>query len=172
MWKKLFWIIVSIILVSIFISLMVMFTSYLNSSTNYIGNILSFIILTIVIIGAIVGVKFVKEKINEEVEFMRGVIASLLLITSIVLIVFGNDLLFTVLLAITVFIVAMILIYLSIREYENKQLVKDINSKLVKSEYTNEQILDRQSHLNNISKSELKKINNNIETIESSYLQK
>ncbi|MGW7977696.1 hypothetical protein BU116_09065 [Staphylococcus xylosus] len=103
---------------------------------------------------------------------MRGVTASLLLIASIVMIVFSNDLLFTVLLAIIFFIIAMILIYLSIREYEKKQLVKDINYKLVQSEYTNEQILDRQAHLNNISKSELKKINNNIETIESSYLQK
>lgn len=62
MWKKLFWIIVSIILVSVLISLMVMFTSYLNSSTHYIGNLVSFIILIIVALGAIAGVKLVKEK--------------------------------------------------------------------------------------------------------------
>lgn len=103
---------------------------------------------------------------------MRGIIASVLLITSIIIMFFGNDLLLSVIVAVFVFIVAMILIYLNIRQYEKRQLITDINSKLVKSEYTEEQILDRQAHLNNISKTELKRINNRIETIENSYLQK
>ncbi|WP_445194495.1 hypothetical protein [Staphylococcus xylosus] len=102
---------------------------------------------------------------------MSGVIAILLLIASIVIMIFGNDLLFSVIVAVLIFIIAMILIYLNIRQYEKRQLIKDINSKLVKSEYTEEQVLDRQAHLNNISKTELKRINNHIETIENSYLQ-